>query len=285
MWGKRLSYMKTVALFLIGSFFVSCGKAQTTSSLTVNEKGNTVQSRFLPPGDYKTVKSQASSFAHYLQNLPLKPSGSDVLLYNGNVKRNKIHAAVIAMEIGEKNLQQCADAIMRLRSEYLFQNQRKKDIAFHFTNGFKVAYSEWMKGNRVKVSGNETQWIKQAEPADTYEGFRKYMELVFTYAGTKSLEKELTPVKNITDLQIGDVFIQGGSPGHAVIVVNMAKQPQTGKKLFMLAQSYMPAQDIHILQNLKNKAISPWYSLDFGEELITPEWVFKKENLKRFPNQ
>ena len=45
-------------------------------------------------------------------------------------------------------------------------------------------------------------------------------------------------------MQIGDVLIQGGSPGHAVIVVDMAENPATGEKLYLLAQSYMPAQDI-----------------------------------------
>ena len=52
-----------------------------------------------------------------------------------------------------------------------------------------------------------------------------------------------------TSLQPGDVFIKGGSPGHAVIVVDVAIYTQTGKKVFLLAQSYMPAQQIHILVN------------------------------------
>lgn len=28
--------------------------------------------------------------------------------------------------------------------------------------------------------------------------------------------------------------------------------------------------------------LNQWYSVDFGEELYTPEWTFRKENLKRF---
>jgi len=83
-------------------------------------------------------------------------------------------------------------------------------------------------------------------------------------------------------MQIGDVFIQGGSPGHCVIVVDMAHDPKTGEKIFILAQSYMPAQDIQILKNPSNAAISPWYSVDFGDVLKTPEWTFTKGDLKRF---
>jgi hypothetical protein len=50
----------------------------------------------------------------------------------------------------------------------------------------------------------------------------------------------------------------------------------------MLAQSYMPAQDVHILKNPAKWRSTPWYELDFGEELRTPEWTFHKEDLKRF---
>jgi hypothetical protein len=61
----------------------------------------------------------------------------------------------------------------------------------------------------------------------------------------------------------------------------MAKNKQ-GKKIFLLAQSYMPAQELQILKNPNNAKMSPWYSEEFGETLITPEWTFKKAHLKRF---
>lgn len=87
---------------------------------------------------------------------------------------------------------------------------------------------------------------------------------------------------SIQDMQPGDVFIKGGSPGHAVIVVDMATDVKTGKKMFMLAQSYMPAQEIQVLKNPNNSLLSPWYSLDFGDNLETPEWDFTSKELKRF---
>ena len=83
-------------------------------------------------------------------------------------------------------------------------------------------------------------------------------------------------------MKIGDVFIKGGSPGHCVIVVDMAENRNTGQKVFLLAQSYMPAQDIQILTNQQNDEFSPWYSNDFGDTLETPQWTFSKDELKRF---
>ena len=48
----------------------------------------------------------------------------------------------------------------------------------------------------------------------------------------------------------------------------------------MLAQSYMPAQDIHILINESDKTMSPWYSNKFEGKLSTPEWSFEPTQLK-----
>ena len=107
------------------------------------------------------------------------------------------------------------------------------------------------------------------------------MDIVFAYSSTLSLDEELKSV-NVEDMQIGDVFIKGGSPGHCVIVVDMVQNKKTGEKIFMLAQSYMPAQQTQLLINPNDKDLSPWYSLDFGKELKTPEWTFTRDQLKRF---
>lgn len=82
-------------------------------------------------------------------------------------------------------------------------------------------------------------------------------------------------------MQTGDVLIQGGSPGHAAIVVDLAVNAQ-GQKVFLLAQSYMPAQSIHILKNPVNPALSPWYEADNSAVVQTPEWTFTTKDLKRF---
>ncbi|MGM0881074.1 MAG: DUF4846 domain-containing protein [Bacillota bacterium] len=43
---------------------------------------------------------------------------------------------------------------------------------------------------------------------------------------------------------------------------------ETGKKLYMLAKSYMPAQNIQVLANPNDKGLSPWYVLDDQQEDI-----------------
>lgn len=246
--------------------------------------GQSVSSRITPPAGYVREACDPHSFTAYLRSLPLLPMGSKVLLYNGEEKANQAAAyAVVDMEIGKRDLQQCADAVMRLRAEYLWAQKRYDEISFHFTNGFPARYKKWAEGNRIKVAGNKVQWYAATAPDYSYNTFRKYLDTVFVYAGTASLSKELVAVP-YASLSPGDVFIQGGFPGHAVMVVDVALNPDTRKKVYLLAQSYMPAQQIHLLVNPENRSLSPWYELtaDASGKVYTPEWVFNKSDLKRF---
>lgn len=256
--------------------------AEKKAQNLINAAGRNIVTRFNLPDGFQRVDVVQRSFAHYLRYLPLKPVGAKVKYYNGTFKENHdVYASVVDMDIGTRDLQQCADAIMRLRAEYFWQKGAYEDIHFNFTNGFRVDYSKWRAGYKVRIKGNQTTWYKARASATTYKDFRAYMDLIFAYAGTLSLSKELPKVAFET-MQIGDIFIQGGSPGHAIIVVDMAINPTTGKQLFLLAQSYMPAQDIQILQNPMNDTFGPWYSNQFFGDLITPEWRFERTDLKRF---
>jgi hypothetical protein len=148
---------------------------------------------------------------------------------------------------------------MRLRAEYLLEQNRFEEIIFYDND--KTAY-------------------KFTEPY-TRNHFDDYLQLVFRKCGSASLSTQLKSVNNLQDIQPGDVFIRGGFPGHAVIVTDVAVNKE-GKKIFMLAQSYMPAQEIHILKSPFNAELLPWYDVTENENIITPEYVFKKNELKRW---
>lgn len=268
-----------VLLCCLSAFnFAACQKA----SPFIQAEGTNIETRVKLPNGFERVVAPAGSFAAYLRKVALKPAGSGVFLFNGLPKLAQVHVAVMDIDVGTRDLQQCADAVMRLRAEYLYAQKRYADIHFNFTNGFNCTYSKWREGYRIKVSGNQVSWYKKGAVDGTYKTFRSYLDMVYSYAGTLSLEKELKPIK-YSEMNIGDVLIRGGSPGHAVIVVDMAQNAKTGEKLFLLAQSYMPAQDIHILQNPNDPKLSPWYSTNSGgEAVLTPEWDFVKGNLRRF---
>ena len=247
----------------------------------IKPEGDTIEKRYLTPDGFKRMELEDNSFGQFLRNQKLKPYGEKALYYDGREKPSKgVYDSVIDVDIGDRDLHQCADAIMLLRGEYLYSIGAYDDIKFNFVSGFTAEYKKWMEGYRIKVEGNNVSYYKAADPSNTYEDFRKYMNMVMAYAGTLSLEKELEPA-NLENMEIGDVFIIGGSPGHAVIVVDMAAN-EAGEKIFVLAQSYMPAQQTQILINPMDEAISPWYSLKNSEKLITPEWIFQLDTLKRF---
>jgi hypothetical protein len=281
------------AICYLALAMVACGQqpvagplpasTKPTAAITPRPVGATLVTRIAPPPGCVRQPLDTASFGHYLRHLPLKPPGSPVLCYDGSPKsRQDVHVAVVNLPIGTRDLHQCADAVMRLRAEYLYRQRRYTDIQFNLTNGFPVNYGEWMKGKRVAVSGNTTRWVSSAAPSNTPADLWRYLELVFSYAGTASLAKELI-TKPISMLEIGDVLIQGGFPGHAVIVADIAVNPVTGDTYCLLAQSYMPAQEIHILRNPGAADISPWYQLPESGRIQTPEWSFEARDLKKFP--
>jgi hypothetical protein len=161
------------------------------------------------------------------------------------------------MEVGKKDLQQCADVVMRFRAEYLYASKRFKEIGF------------------MDYSGKWYLWGQN----ENRKSFDQYLQLVFGWCGSASLEKQLKPVNDFNTIQPGDVLIRGGFPGHAMIVVDMATN-EHGKKIFMLAQGYQPAQDIHIVNNPTDKNLSPWFETESGKEIITPEWTFQRSQLR-----
>ncbi len=248
----------------------------------LNKDGMTIKDRYSTPASFKRIEVESNSFGEFLRNQKLKSYGEKVLYFDGREKnKNNVYDSVFQVDIGDRDLHQCADAIMLLRGEYLYSIGKYEDIQFNFVSGFNAEYKKWMDGNRIKVDGNSVKYYKATEYSNTYESFRKYMDMVFAYSGTLSLNQELQNV-SIEDMKIGDVFIVGGSPGHAVIIVDMGED-SNGDKIFMLAQSYMPAQETQLLINPNDKSISPWYSLKDAERLITPEWSFDLENLKTWP--
>lgn len=252
-------------------------------SIGIVSKDSTIASRFTEPKGFIRITVEEGSFASYLRNFKLLPVGEKVHLYDGSVKWSQdLHASILNIDVGNRDLQQCADAVMRLRAEYLYAQQNYDKIAFNFTNGWKFEYNKWREGNNLIVKGNNTSWKPSENLKTSYKDFRKYLDKVFMYAGTLSLSKELKS-KTLESINIGDVLIQGGSPGHAVLVMDVCKNEDTGDKAFMLAQSYMPAQQIHVLKNTENQKASPWYLLsEIRDQIVTPEWAFYKTDLKEF---
>lgn len=243
-------------------------------------QGMTLESRIHVPEGYERTSAEAGSLTEFLRTYPLKEHGSPVLLYDGSAKWNQdAHVAVFALPIEERDLQQCADSVMRVYAECYFKTEQYEKIRFHFTNGFLAEYGKWRDGYRISVEGNDVSWVKSASYDDSYECYVKFMRMVFTYAGTLSMEQESEQI-SVKEARVGDVILKGGSPGHVVMIVDMCENEQ-GEKAFLLAQGYMPAQEFHVLKNPAHEE-NPWYyEAELAERIRTPEYGFEEGCLKR----
>jgi hypothetical protein len=199
------------------------------------------------PAGYTRVTSDA--YGNYIRNFQIKKDRT-VYLYNGKMKaRQDVQYAVLDISVGNRDLQQCADAVMRIRGEYLLSVG--KQPSFRSVSGKYITYKS----------------------ADR-NGSGAYFDQVFSYCNTHSLEQQMKSIP-IDRINIGDVLIKGGFPGHAVIVVDLVVNAN-GEKMMMLAQSYMPAQDIHIL---RGPVDGIWYPVKEGD-INTPEWTFQSSEAR-----
>lgn len=257
--------------------------AIVTEQKLINEEGKTVSSRVLLPEGYKRVVYSKGSFQEYLQNYKLKPFGSKIINYDGSKYFwQQGHIGILEVPVPKNGLQQCADALIRIRSEYLWKTNQKDKIGFNFTSGHYCSWKRYAAGYRPKIKGNKVTFHKTATPNTSKSNFYKYLNLIYTYSGTLSLFNELKPVK-AKDLKVGDMLIIGGTPGHIAMLADEAINNK-GKKLFLLFQGNTPAQSVHMVKNLEDPSISPWYELKDNEVIPVSNYTFYDSKFVRFKN-
>lgn len=247
-----------------------------------NPRYEPLSERFLPPVGFSQIPLDKNSFGNWLHNLPLKSKETSVRSYDEKVilDGNSFElAGIVDIDVGNKDLQQCADFLIRLRAEYLWSAKRFQEMKFHFTSGHIFNWPDWASGVRPIVLGDTVTFTKVASQDDSRESFVNYLWKVFSYAGTISLKKDSINV-NKSDIRVGDFFLDSGSPGHTVIILDIAKNG-IGEKIALIGQGFMPAQDFHILNNPEGE---PWFRLDTTKEGVkTPFWkIFHWDTLRRF---
>lgn len=210
----------------------------------------TVQTETPAPEGY--VRVETDGWGEWLRGLPVLPEGSPVLKEDGTPKPNqRAHHRVINMPV--LPYQECADSVMRLRAEYL--------VSAHKT--FRFSGMSFSKGSRGALD--------------------RFLRRLFVMKGTLNLASEMTtPPAWEGRVQPGDVLVRGGSPGHAVMVLDVVQNGRSRKLL--LGNGFMPAQQFHVLRNPKGGV---WFD---EAELYTPAGLriplagitFNHNHLRRF---
>jgi hypothetical protein len=286
---EKLFFGLIVAGLIAFLFFTKQGSVVKNTAITyvtkpnyINEAGSTVSERINLPEGYARSIYPAASFQKYIQDYQLKEFGAKVINYDGSeYGYQRGHVGVLEIPVPSNGLQQCADALMRIRAEYLWDQNRKGEIGFNFTSGHHCSWKSYSEGFRPKINGSRVSFHKTASANTTKENFYNYLNLIYTYAGTQSLYDELPKLTSVNDIEIGDMLIYPGSPGHVIMVVDAATD-DLGEKLFIFAQGNTPAQSVHMLKNPTNSGLSPWYEIELGAYLEIPAYYFNEVKFMRF---
>jgi hypothetical protein len=199
---------------------------------------DTVADAFPPPAG--ATRTEDDTFGAWLAALPLYPRDRQVLTYDGRPVAMPA-ARVVNIPVGTKDLQQCADSALRLRATW--ERLTGDSPAFHYTSGDLSSWAGWAAGTRPKVSGRTVSFVKGAAKPDSSDAsFEAWLMNLYTYAGTRSLPLDTVAV---TTPRAGDIVVEPGSPGHAVVILDVAtKGDQTW---VLVGQGYMPAMDFHVV--------------------------------------
>ena len=157
------------------------------------ERASTLADRIAPPAGFERAPAEPASLRRVAARPSHEAGGTPGLTYTGAPKwRQDVHVAVVDIDVGKRDLQQCADAIMRLRAEWLFASRPRKPRSPSTTPTATRALLPLGKRRTAvllrQVVENLSQGRRHAPAC------RHYMDLVFAYAGTYSLERELKPV-------------------------------------------------------------------------------------------
>lgn len=228
------------------------------------------------------LNANAQSYSDFVKHFPRKNS-TVVRDYRGRILKVK---SLGVLDLSVTELQQCADAAIRLRAEYLYRKKSYSQIQFKLTCGLNVPFDKWANGWRVEVIGNDARLVKEKNETANYsrQNFDDYLQVVMKYAGSASLNRDLKLRNGLP--RVGDMLVLGGHPGHVVIIVD--EMVRNNVHYYKFAQSWIPAQDIEIVlghNNLKQN-YGNWTPILIGganQKVTVSGYTFSiPKNLKHF---
>jgi hypothetical protein len=228
-------------------------------------------SRIAPPPGYTRIPVESGSFSAFVRGLPLAPKGTPVVAHDGAIVRaadDDYVEAVVAVDVGNADLQQSADVIVRLHAEWLWGRGERSKISYVASSKLELPLSRWEKGQRlVTNNGSDVFWAIQGKPKEVdYAEFRRYLDAVFNWGNSTSLAVRSRKLEKPEELVPGDFFLHSHAPGHVAIVLDVADKPG-GERVALLGQVLNPAQSLHVLRPGR---ATPWFSLRPGNAILTP---------------
>ncbi len=218
---------------------------------------------FPPPAGAERL--EADPFATWIGALNVKAPDVPVRTHDGRVVRGHPGARVIDLPMVPGDLQQCADAAIRVRAEWL--EETGGEILYHATSGDPIPWTRWQAGERPYEKDGGLAW----RPG-TGGGWEAYLTAVMVWAGTWSVATyDTVPAE---DPRAGDLLVEGGFPGHAVMLLDVAKRDE--ETFVLIGESFMPAMDFHV----EPGPVEGWWSWEEGVRLA--HWDLREAPLRRW---
>ncbi len=246
----------------------------TADGHSLDERTAVITARFKTPAGFERVAT--TGFGAWLRRRLILPESTPVRRFDGEKAAAPWSKGVVDVGFIEgKDLQQCADSALRLYAEYVRAEGKASALSFHATNGDVIPFERYEKGERVVASGNHLTWLTSSPSrleAPFEARWKSWLEDVFMYAGSMSLRLDTTAVT--TSLRPGDLLVLPGSPGHVIVVMDVAEDA-AGRQQLLLGQGFMPAQTFHMLG---------WFAPATDGSVTVPSWPkpFDTKSRRRF---
>lgn len=248
------------------------------------DANNTLLMAIREPYGYKrSTGAGMSTYMAWITNLPLRPKGSPVTKWNGQIMIDADSVnGVIDLGIGTRN-QKDADIPLRLLLEYLKARDALYDFPIIVGNGDTVFYDKWLNGKYLKDPRMNLIYEKGTKKEHTLREFYRFQEFVMVMNENKTILRNLIPIKE-KNLMPGDLFIQfdtenNDSSGHASIIFEICSN-EKGERMYLAGWGGTPPHALYVARPLP-LSHRRWFSMDELEEHLAE---YGKGKFYRFAN-
>ena len=142
-------------------------------------------------------------FSRWLRRVPVV-SRNEVYSYKGKILHRRADG-IIPLSVGLRDIQQCADSILRIYGEFLWHTKQSSKWGVHFTSGDVSTWEQWSEGERFRIGKKVERYMTKTRD-NSYEQYQKWLKHSFLYAGTLSLHKDAIKVALEDDIQLVGTF-------------------------------------------------------------------------------